>query len=126
MLHHRREENPLGPGDPVFVDEGVRTHGSGAYRSILTGESHGCHRLHNHLAVRLTGFVLAHRRHVRRGSLLVRHSRELRTTMGPVTFRIRSRGYAYELTPPIEVEVLEGNVLGRRRTPDLRLHPIRP
>ncbi|MAQ15229.1 MAG: hypothetical protein CMN30_10605 [Sandaracinus sp.] len=126
MIHHRREENPMGAGDPVFVDEGVRTHGSVAYRSILTGSSHGCHRLHNHLAVRTAGFLLAHRRHVRRGSLLVRHSRELRTANGPVTFRIRSRGYAYELTPPVEVEVLEGRIIGRRRTPDLRAHPVRP
>lgn len=126
IVHHRVEENPHGPDNPIFVDEGVRSHGSGAYRSILTGTSHGCHRLHNHLAVRLAGFVLAHRDHVRRGSLLVRHSRELRTSLGPVTFQIRSRGYAYELTPPIHVEVLEGNILGRRRTPDPRLHPIRP
>lgn len=125
VVHHKREENPMGDGDRVFTDEGVRTHGSVAYRSILTGSSHGCHRLHNHLAVRLTGFLLAHRLHVRRGSLLVRHSREVRTSVGTTTFRIRSRGYAYELTPPVEVEVLEGNIIGRRRTPDTRLHPVR-
>ncbi len=124
MVHHRRRSNPLGPGDPLFVDEGVRIHGSVAYRSILTGSSHGCHRLHNHLAVRLTGFLLAHRRHVRRGSLFIRYSRVLRTRWGPVTFRIRSRGFAYELTPPVDVEVLEGHIVGRRRTPDPRYRPI--
>ncbi len=73
----------------------------------------------------MTGFLLGHRRHVRRGSLLVRHSREVRTSVGTTTFRIRSRGYAYELTPPVEVEVLEGNIIGRRRTPDTRPHPVR-
>lgn len=124
LIHHRREESEMGAGD-VFTDEGVRTHGSVSYRSILTGSSHGCHRLHNHLALRLTRFLLAHRRHVRRGSLLVRHTREIRTTHGTTTFRIPSRGYAYELTPPVEIEVLEGTIVGRRRTPDPRSHPVR-
>ena len=126
MVHHRSDTNPLGAGEPVYVDEGVRTHGSVAYRSILTGSSHGCHRLHNHLAVRMAGFLVAHRRHVRRGSLLVRHSRQIRTAGGTTTFRIRSRGYAYELTPPVVVEVLEGRIVGARRAPDPRMHPVRP
>ncbi len=44
-------------------DNGVRVHGSSEYRSIYNpdGYSHGCHRLMNHLAVRLFSFVLQHR-----------------------------------------------------------------
>ncbi len=125
VVHHRLADSDMGAGE-LLVDEGVRTHGSVSYRSILTGASHGCHRLHNHLALRLTRFLLAHRFHNRRGSLLVRHSREIRTSLGTTTFQIPSRGYAYELTPPVEVNVLEGNVVGRRRTPDPRAHPLRP
>ena len=125
VIHHKRDESEMGAGE-VLTDEGVRTHGSVSYRSILSGSSHGCHRLHNHLALRLTRFLLAHRRHVRRGSLVVRHTREIRTTHGSTTFRINSRGYAYELTPPVEIEVLPGTIVGRRRTPDPRSYPVRP
>ena len=35
--------------------------------SIMQRHSHGCHRLHNHIAVRLMSFVLAHRPHKRVG-----------------------------------------------------------
>ncbi|GAB4205724.1 MAG: hypothetical protein OHK0013_21860 [Sandaracinaceae bacterium] len=97
---------------PTFYDEGVRAHGSVSYASILRGTSHGCHRLYNHLAVRLMGFLLAHRDHVRHGSMQVLYARRARSPGGVVTFRIRSRGYRYELTPPVDVNVLRGNVLG--------------
>ena len=36
-----------------YADIDIRTHGSANYRSILRGSSHGCHRLFNHLAIRL-------------------------------------------------------------------------
>ena len=44
-------------------DEGIRTHGSVDYMSIMRRHSHGCHRMHNHIAVRLMSFVLEHRPH---------------------------------------------------------------
>jgi hypothetical protein len=97
---------------PTLYDEGVRAHGSVSSGSILRGTSHGCHRLYNHLAVRMMGFLLAHRDHVRHGSMQVLYARHARSPGGVVTFRIRSRGYRYELTPPVEVNVLRSNVLG--------------
>ena len=44
-------------------DNGVRAHGSSDYLSIYSanGFSHGCHRLPNHIAVRLYSFILKHR-----------------------------------------------------------------
>ena len=55
----------------------MRAHGSVSYGSILRGTSHGCHRLYNHLAVRLTGFLVRHRAHIRRGSIPARYLRDL-------------------------------------------------
>ena len=117
VMHHRvipgRGTTDTGePAPPTLYDEGVRAHGSVSYGSILRGTSHGCHRLYNHLSVRLSGFLLAHRNHVRHGSMQVLYSRRARSPNGPVQLRIRSRGYRYELTPPIDVNVLRGNVLG--------------
>ncbi len=109
---------------PTLYDEGVRAHGSVSYGSILRGTSHGCHRLYNHLAVRMTGFLLAHRDHVRHGSIDVRYARRASSPTGPVTFRIRSRGYRYELTPPVEVSVLRGNVLGEAQEASGALRPL--
>ena len=105
-------------------DNGIRTHGSVDYMSILRRYSHGCHRLYNHLAVRMTGFLLAHRDHVRHGSIDVRYARRASSPTGPVTFRIRSRGYRYELTPPVEVSVLRGNVLGEAQEASGALRPL--
>jgi hypothetical protein len=60
MLMHHRVMPTRAEGDPPRIhDEGIRTHGSVSYRSIVRGTSHGCHRLYNHLAVRLASFVLA-------------------------------------------------------------------
>lgn len=101
-----------------FADEGVRTHGSASFRSILTGESHGCHRLHNHLALRLGSFLLAHRPHVVRGDLPASYARSIRLPSGTETLRVRSRGYLFELVPPVPVEVLPGRIRGARRTAD--------
>ena len=33
-----------------------------------------------------------------------------------MTIRLRSRGYLFELTPPVPVEVLEGTLHARRRS----------
>jgi hypothetical protein len=124
VMNHRvipaREEGE----PPTLYDEGVRAHGSVSYGSILRGTSHGCHRLYNHLAVRMTGFLLAHREHVRHGSMEVLYARRAQSPNGPVTFRIRSRGYRYELTPPIDVNVLRGNVLGSTQEAPDGMRPL--
>jgi hypothetical protein len=110
-------------GDVRMFDEGVRTHGSVSYGSILRGHSHGCHRLFNHLALRLMGFLLAHRQHVRHANLAVQYSRRVHAH-GTHELRANTRGYHYELVPPVAVEVLEGNVRGLPRTPITGLRPL--
>ncbi len=124
LVHHvvlpaRRE------GEAVrLVDRGIRTHGSASYPSILRGTSHGCHRLFNHLALRLAGFLLAHRDHVRRGPEPVRYERRFRVHGRAFTLRIDSRGVRSELVPPVPVRVLEGTVRGRAKRPFERLRPL--
>lgn len=129
MVHHRpiARTGQDGAIETRLFDEGVRTHGSVSYASILRGSSHGCHRLHNHLAVRLAGFLLAHREHVRHGAEETRYARRVRAPDGTTQLlRVRSRGVRYELVPPVEVEVLEGRIIGRlRRAPEGAL-PITP
>ena len=112
MMHHKVVPSREADAPPRFLDEGIRVHGSVSYRSITSGTSHGCHRLFNHLAVRVSSFVLDHRRHTRHGSLDVRYSRNVRHRGRAMTFRIRSRGYRYELTPPVPVRVLSGRIRG--------------
>jgi hypothetical protein len=56
MLPHVHAENSV-------EDTFVRTHGSSMVGSILKGTSHGCHRLYNHLAIRLASFILRERPH---------------------------------------------------------------
>jgi len=115
VMNHRVDPPSVEGGEPTYVDEGVRAHGSVSYGSILRGTSHGCHRLYNHLAVRLMGFLVRHRAHIRRGSIPARYIRSLNVGETPVELRILSRGYLYELTPPVPVNVLEGNVHGSAR-----------
>lgn len=117
MMHHKvLSTNEDGEVDNVR-DEGIRTHGSVSYRSIDDGNSHGCHRLYNHLAVRLASFLLHHRNHERRGSITVDFHREVNMEGQEVSFSINSRGYQFELTPPVPVEVLEGNIRGPLDSP---------
>jgi hypothetical protein len=111
--------------DTCCVDEGVRTHGSVAYASILRGYSHGCHRLFNDVALRLVGFLLKHRAHVRHGELEVSYDRTLRTGDESFRVRVRSRGHRFELTPAVPIEVLEGRLRGPVRKPIPGLRPLR-
>ncbi len=117
VMHHKvvpREEGE----EPLFADEGIRVHGSVSYRSIGRGTSHGCHRLFNHLAVRLSSFLLAHRRHAIEGALPASWQRTVTHEESSHTLRVRSRGYRFELTPPVPVDVLEGRIRGPvRRAP---------
>jgi putative peptidoglycan binding protein len=101
LMHSRRE----GKG---WEDTGVRTHGSVSYRTIQGGHSHGCHRLFNHLALRLAAFVLSHRPHAAVGE--IRDTYERRIFRGGRVLRLRreSRGYGFRLDDPIPVRVLAG------------------
>jgi hypothetical protein len=115
LVHHRPVE---GRGGTVWYDNGIRTHGSVNYNSILNSESHGCHRLFNHAAVQLASFLLQHRRHVRQGVLAKPFTHEFTWRGIKVRHPIPHRGYRFELTPPVEVEVLPGAVRGKiRRVP---------
>lgn len=98
-------------------DEGIRTHGSVDYMSIMRRHSHGCHRLHNHIAVRLMSFVLAHRRHTRVGQQVLGFRRELEMDGHTYQMALDSGGYVFQLERPIHVQVLEGRIRGDRATP---------
>jgi hypothetical protein len=113
LLHHR-----AGPPEdsPTLVDVNVRTHGSGNYRSILRGSSHGCHRLFNHLAIRLGSFLLAHGEAVRHGQSAAEYTRSVRWRGRVFRLHAASRGYRFELSPPIDVQILPGRPVRTRRS----------
>ncbi|HZO12447.1 MAG TPA: L,D-transpeptidase [Polyangiaceae bacterium] len=114
MVHHRVDGKP---GKERYTDQGIRTHGSASYDSILQGESHGCHRLHNHRALRLSAFLLEHRHHQVRGSIPVGYSRYFEWRGKNKKLEFESRGFRYELTPPVPVEVTRGRVMGQAMAP---------
>jgi peptidoglycan hydrolase-like protein with peptidoglycan-binding domain len=101
-----------------FDDNGIRVHGSANYPSIVRGTSHGCHRLFNHHALRLASFVVEHREHRRHGEEVRNYTRVVNKG-GHRVIRLRSRGYRYELVPPVPVEVTEGRILSRLKKPPL-------
>jgi hypothetical protein len=80
----------------------------------LRGASHGCHRLFNHLAIRLGSFLLAHHEFARRGLVDTRYERVLRWQGRRLKLRVDTRGYRYELTPPVQVDVLPGRTVRSR------------
>ncbi len=100
-------------------DNGIRAHGSSDYMSIGSqrGYSHGCHRLMNHLAVRLYGFILNHRHMKVNGDQPLNAARQFLYKDAAYEIRIVTRGFEYELTPPLPVNVLKGNVRGRAQRP---------
>ncbi|MEO6771844.1 MAG: peptidoglycan-binding protein [Kofleriaceae bacterium] len=116
----------LKDGGERLDDNGIGTHGSASVTSIVNGTSHGCHRLYNQLAVRLGDFLLRHRNHVVKGELPVQYRRFVRHNDEAFKAKIDTRGFAYELTPPVAVNVLKGNILSRRKVPPRALAPARP
>jgi hypothetical protein len=112
-------------GKPIVWDNGIRTHGSANITSIIKGCSHGCHRLFNHQSVRLASFLLAHRHYVRRGPIKDSYRRKIVHKGRSWKLRLKDRGYKYELTPPINVEVLKGTIRGRRQKPFKGVRPLR-
>ncbi len=116
LQHYRAKD-----GTERFDDNGIGTHGSASVTSIVNGTSHGCHRLYNQLAVRLGDFLLHHRDHAVRGEqLLAKEDRFKRIVFhNDEAFKaeVTSRGFLYELTPPVPVNVLKGNIISRRKVP---------
>ena len=111
IVHHqivgRRET-----GEPQLMDLRIRTHGTPGYRSVKRGESNGCHRLHNYVALRLAGFLVRHRAHVRDGLVPEDYVRNLEYKGQKVALESESKGYRFKLTPPVPVTVLDGDVNG--------------
>jgi hypothetical protein len=100
-----------------LFDNQIRTHGSVDYTSIARRFSHGCHRLVNARAVRLFGFVLRHRSHLRHGDNALGIKKLFTVAGRRFGYELTTRGYYYELTPPLPVNVLEGRVLGTTKKP---------
>jgi len=103
-------------GSTQYVDNGIGTHGSAVVTSLLNGTSHGCHRLYNHMAIRLGGFLLDHRDHVVRGQQ-PEHFRRTVNVGGTFHAQIDTRGFMYELTPPVHIDVLPGTIRSERKVP---------
>jgi hypothetical protein len=106
-----------GPNGTTYYDNGIRTHGSFDYMSLRGRFSHGCHRLYNNLALRLFTFVLQHRRAHTLGSIALGFKRDFWWKGDVYEMRLPSRGFYYELDPPLPVEVLEGRIMGERQKP---------
>jgi hypothetical protein len=111
------EEMRRGPDGPSFFDNGIRTHGSFDYLSLRGRFSHGCHRLYNQQAMRLFSFVLAHRRMRVLGSVPLGFRRVFYSQGDVFEMRLPSRGFYFELDPPLPVNVLEGTVKGKLAKP---------
>ncbi|TNF59042.1 MAG: hypothetical protein EP303_08760 [Deltaproteobacteria bacterium] len=101
----------------VGGDEGIRTHGSVDYMSIMRRHSHGCHRMHNHIAVRLMSFVLEHRPHTRYGQQPMVYRREFEFEEELYVMEFDKGGYNFVLEEPLFVEVLPGRVRGQVKEP---------
>ncbi|HEX3902503.1 MAG TPA: L,D-transpeptidase [Polyangia bacterium] len=111
------EEMRRGPDGPSFFDNGIRTHGSFDYMSLRGRFSHGCHRLYNQQAMRLFSFVLGHRRMRVVGAIPLGFRRVFYSQGEVFEMRLPSRGFYYELDPPLPVDVLEGTVKGALQKP---------
>ena len=103
-------------GTEKYWDNGIGTHGSSSVTSIVNGTSHGCHRLYNQLAVRLAVFLLHHRDHQVKGAIPVGYRRVV-NYKGSFVAKVDTRGFLYELTPPVPVNVLKGNIRSQRKIP---------
>lgn len=104
MLQHH-QAGAQRPGS--LSDTGVRTHGTGDVESVIVGAvSHGCHRLLPLHALRLGGFLLAHRAHGMAQEIDEGWSRDLRSGGKVLHVERKVRGTRIELTPPVSVFVL--------------------
>jgi hypothetical protein len=101
----------------TFFDNQIRTHGSVDYTSIARRFSHGCHRLVNSRAVRLFDFVLRHRAFHRVGNVPLSMRRHFEHDGKPYHYALTTRGYYYELDPPLSVAVTVGRIMGKVQKP---------
>jgi len=101
----------------TWKDNGIRSHGSVDYMSILTRYSHGCHRLHNHLALRLFSYIVRHSKFVRRGQVPLAYAKRFTVRGRSYRIRLHTRGYYYTLRHPVRVTVTEGRIMGKQKTP---------
>jgi hypothetical protein len=124
LVHH--EVIKFGNGSQRLDDNGIGTHGSASVTSIVNGTSHGCHRLYNQLAVRLEDFLLRHRAHAVRGEQPEIYRRVVAHKDERFVAKITTRGFLYELTPPVPVNVLKGNIRSDRKVPPRDSAPARP
>jgi len=76
--------------------------------------------------VALTGFLLNHRDHVIRGRIPASLRRELRIedSEETLTMELTNRGFRFELTPPVPIEVIRGTVRGRPNRPLAGFYPL--
>ncbi len=112
-------------GTVTYWNNGIGTHGSASVTSIVNGTSHGCHRLYNQLAVRLADFLLAHRAHTTQGEQKVGYIRSV-NYKGSFVAKVSTRGFLYEMTPPVPVNVLKGNIKSTRKVPPKNSAAARP
>jgi hypothetical protein len=124
LLKHDNEVTKK-DGTLSYWDNGIGTHGSASVTSIVNGTSHGCHRLYNQLAVRLATFLLAHRDHEVRGEQAVTYRRRV-NHKGSFLAKVDTRGFLYEMTPPVPVDVKKGNIKTERKVPPKASAPARP
>jgi hypothetical protein len=110
--YHRPFEHTEEGGLRITGDDGIRSHGSVAYMSIMRTHSHGCHRLHNHIAERLFSFLLNHRPHIRTGHQETDFTLELDYDDEHHKIEIKEGGYVFRLNKPIFVNVEEGHIKG--------------
>jgi hypothetical protein len=123
LVHHQIVK--LEDGTERFDDNGIGTHGSASVTSIVNGTSHGCHRLYNQLAVRLADFLLHHREHVVKGEQAEQY-RRIVNYRGTFVAKIETRGFLYEMSPPVPVNVTKGNIKSSRKVPPRASAPARP
>jgi hypothetical protein len=105
-------------GKEEDLDRGIRTHGSVNYMSIKVGFSHGCHRLYNHLALRIFSNILKHRQHSRIGQKKADWTHFVPGDNGK-TLRIhqKTKGYYYQLEPPVKILVTRRYIVGKVKQP---------
>jgi hypothetical protein len=115
--YHRKFQRKADGSVSATGDEGIRSHGSVDYMSIMRRHSHGCHRLHNHIAVRLFSFVVNHREHTREGHQPVSFWMDLAYDDEQHHVSIKRGGYEFRLKKPIFVNVEEGRVRGDVKRP---------
>lgn len=119
-------ERKMKDGTIRYEDNGIGTHGSASVTSIVSGSSHGCHRLYNQLATRLGNFLLQHREYIVKGEAKVGYRRTVTHNGESFRVAIDSRGFQYELTPPVSVNVTEGRILSKMKKPPRNSAPARP